>query len=257
MLLAIDAGNTNIVAGIFEEAKLKTKWRFRTDKAFTEKELQILMTALFKKSGISFRDIKKAIISSVAPLAGAAINSFCYKSLGCSPLWVDADAALNLTVLYKDPTAIGADRIVNAVAAFNKYATDLIIIDFGTATTFDAVSGKGEYRGGAISPGIKTAAEALFLKASKLPRIELSNPPQKVIGIDTVSSMQSGIIYGYACLVDGMVGLMAQEMDQTPTVIATGGLAPLMLDLCKTIKIIEPDLTLEGLYIIQTHHDNL
>lgn len=250
MLLAIDVGNTNIVAGIFESDKLKAKWRFRTEKDSTEDEFQTRMAGLFKESGISFADIKEVVVSSVVPPIGITIDSFCYKCFGCSPLWVDASSAPNLTVLYKEPAAIGADRIVNAVAAFNKYGTDLIIIDFGTATTFDAVSGNGEYLGGAISPGIKTAAEALFLNASKLPRIELSDPPGMVIGDDTVSSMKSGIIYGYACLVDGMVRLIGEEMDKSPMVIATGGLATLMSDVCETIKTVEPDLTLEGLCLI-------
>jgi len=250
MLLAIDVGNTNIVAGIFEGEKLKAKCRFRTEKDYTGDEFQTRMAGLFKGSGISFADIKEVVVSSVVPHIGITIDSFSYKCFGCSPLWVDASSAPNLTVLYREPAAIGADRIVNAVAAFNKYGTDLIVIDLGTATTFDAVSGNGEYLGGAISPGIKTAAEALFLNASQLPQFELSDPPEVVIGTDTVSSMKSGIIYGYACLVDGMVRMMGKEMDKTPMVIATGGLATLMLDVCETIKTVEPDLTLEGLYII-------
>ncbi|WDN90192.1 type III pantothenate kinase [Desulfosarcina sp. BuS5] len=250
MLLAIDVGNTNIVAGIFEGDKLKVKWRFRTEKDSTEDEFQTRMAVFFEKSGISFADIKEVVVSSVVPSIGITIDSFCYKCFACSPLWVDASSAPNLTVLYREPAAIGADRIVNAVAAFNKYGTDLIVIDFGTATTFDAVSGNGEYLGGAISPGIKTAAEALFLNASQLPRFELSDPPEVVIGTDTVSSMESGIIYGYACLVDGMVRLIGEEMDKTPMVIATGGLATLMLDVCEIIKTVEPDLTLEGLCLI-------
>jgi type III pantothenate kinase len=250
MLLAIDVGNTNIVAGIFEGDKLKIQWRFRTEKDSNEDEFQTRMAGFFEESGISFADIKKIVVSSVVPSMDMIIDSFCHKCFASSPLWVDASSASNLTVLYREPAAIGADRIVNAVAAFNKYRTDLIIIDFGTATTFDAVSGNGEYLGGAISPGIKTAAEALFLNAFQLPRFELSNPPEAVIGNDTASSMKSGIIYGYACLVDGMVRLIGEEMDTTPMVIATGGLATLMLDVCETVKTVEPDLTLEGLCLI-------
>ena len=250
MLLAIDAGNTNIVVGIFDGAKLKKQWRFKTEKNSGIDELHTQLFGIFNDSGISFSEIKKTVIASVVPSIHPAINSFCYKYLACSPLWVDADSTSILTVLYKATTALGADRIVNAVAAFHKYKTDLIVIDFGTATTFDAVSMAGAYLGGVISPGIKIAAEALFLNTSKLPRIDLADPPEKVIGHDTVSSMKSGIIYGYACLVDGMVRLIENEMDKSPLVIATGGLSMLMCDVCKTIKTVEPDLTLEGLYII-------
>ncbi|MBL0716782.1 MAG: type III pantothenate kinase [Desulfosarcina sp.] len=249
MLLAIDAGNTNIVVGIFDGAELKKQWRFRTEKNLRVDELHTRMSGFFNELGISFSEIKKTVIASVVPSINPAINSFCYKYLACSTLWVDAASASRLTVLYKD-AAIGADRIVNAVAAFHKYKTDLIVIDFGTATTFDAVSGTGEYLGGAISPGIKIAAEALFLNTSKLPRVDLADPPEKVIGYDTVSSMKSGTIYGYGCLVDGMIQLIGNEMNQKPLVIATGGLSTLMRDVCKTIKTVEPDLTLEGLYIM-------
>jgi len=250
MLLAIDAGNTNIVVGIFNDAKLKKQWRFKTEKNSGIDELHIRMSDIFNDSGISFSEIKRTVIASVVPSINFAIDSFCYQYLDCPPLWVDADSAPILTVLYKAAAAIGADRIVNAVAAFHKYKTNLIVIDFGTATTFDAVSGAGEYLGGAISPGIKIAAEALFLNTSKLPRVDLADPPEKIIGHDTVTSMKSGIIYGYACLVDGMVRLIGNEMDKSPLVIATGGLSMLMCDVCKSITTVEPDLTLEGLYII-------
>lgn len=250
MLLAIDVGNTNIVTGIFDGARLKIKWRFRTKKRTTINEFTARMSALFEDSGIIFSDIKKTVIASVVPDIDIIINSFCSQYLTDSPLWVDAASASRLTVHYKNPAAIGADRIVNVVAAFNKYRTDLIVIDFGTATTFDAVSKTGDYLGGAISPGIKTASEALFANTSKLPRIELADPPAHVIGNDTVSSMKSGIIYGYASLVDGMIKLMGNEMAKIPLVIATGGLSTLMCSVCKTIKKVEPDLTLEGLYLI-------
>jgi type III pantothenate kinase len=151
---------------------------------------------------------------------------------------------------YRNPADVGADRIVNAVAAFAKYKCSLVVIDFGTATTFDSISTKGEYLGGAISPGIMIAAEALFMKASKLPRVEIFTPPAKIIGRDTAASIQSGIIYGYAGLVDGVVERMKLEMESAPTVVATGGLADLMKDVSKTIDAVEPLLTLDGLKII-------
>jgi len=156
-----------------------------------------------------------------------------------------------MPILYSNPAEVGADRIVNAVGAFHKYQTSLIVIDFGTATTFDAISAKGEYLGGAISPGIMISSEALFQKASKLPRVEIFSRPGKVIGKDTAGSIKSGIIYGYAGLVDGIVRRMSIEMEASPKVVATGGLASLMSDVCESIEIADSSLTLEGLRIIQ------
>ena len=163
-----------------------------------------------------------------------------------------------MPILYSNPEEVGADRIVNAIAAFHKYKTSLIVIDFGTATTFDSISAKGEYLGGAISPGIMIASEALFRKASKLPRVEIFSPPEKVIGKDTSSSIKAGIIYGFSGLVDGVVKRMKIEMGSNPKVIATGGLADLMDKVSETIEAVEPDLTLEGLRIIyeQAHKNN-
>ena len=178
------------------------------------------------------------------------LDSFCRKYLGHAPHWVDARSAPKLPIRYKNPSEVGADRIVNAVAAFHKYQTSLIVIDFGTATTFDAISEKGEYLGGAISPGIMISSEALFIKASKLPRVEIFIPPESVIGKDTSSSIKAGIIYGYAGLVDGMVKRMKAEMGTNPQIIATGGLAGLMCQVSETIEVVEPNLTLEGLRII-------
>jgi type III pantothenate kinase len=155
-----------------------------------------------------------------------------------------------MPILYSNPAEVGADRIVNAVAAYEKYQSALIVIDFGTATTFDAISAQGEYLGGAISPGIHIAAEALFQKASKLPRVEIFEPPEAVIGKDTAGSIKSGMIFGYAGLVDGMVDRMAREMEGEPRVIATGGLAPLMHNVTHSIEAVEPLLTLDGLRLI-------
>ncbi|MBA3036477.1 MAG: type III pantothenate kinase [Desulfobacterium sp.] len=248
--MVIDVGNTNIVMGIYDGAKLVRDWRIRTERNTTEDEFNVLAMGLFATGNINPADIKKTIISSVVPPIVMILDSFCRKYLGHAPHWVDARSYPGIKVLSGNPSEVGADRIVNAVGAYEKYKTSLIIIDFGTATTFDVVSEKGEYLGGAISPGIMIAAEALFQKASKLPRVEIFVPPDKVIGTDTVSSMKSGIIFGYAGLIDGMVARMKAEMDTNPKVIATGGLARLMFNVATSIEAVEPDLTLEGLRII-------
>lgn len=250
MLLVIDVGNTNIVIGVFKDDYLVKDWRIRTERNSTEDEFSILVTGLFAQSGIRLKDIRKTIISSVVPPMVTLLDTFCRKYLGKSPHWVDAKSYTGMANLYNNPGDVGADRIVNAVAAYRKYKTSLIIIDFGTATTFDAISAQGEYMGGAISPGIMIAAEALSIKASRLPRVEIFSPPDRVIGRDTSGSIQSGIIYGYAGLVDGMVKRMRAEMGSNPKVIATGGLAVLMDHVTQVIEVVEPDLTLDGLRLI-------
>ncbi|QTA78343.1 Type III pantothenate kinase [Desulfonema limicola] len=250
MLLVIDVGNTNTVLGIYNGKNLVQDWRIRTEKNTTEDEFNVLAKGLFAGSRIMPEQIDNTIISSVVPPMVSILDSFCRKYLNHAPHWVDAKSSAGMPVLYGNPREVGADRIVNAVGAFEKYKTSLIIIDFGTATTFDAVSQKGEYLGGAISPGIIISSEALFMRASKLPRVEIFTPPETVIGKDTVGSIQSGIIYGYAGLVDGIVRRMKTEMQTNPKVISTGGLAPLMTGVCETIEAVESDLTLEGLRII-------
>jgi type III pantothenate kinase len=225
-------------------------WRLRTERNTTEDEVNIIISSLFAQSGIRPEKIDRTIISSVVPPMVTILDSFCRKYLGYPPLWVNPASYTGMPIHYHNPSDVGADRIVNAVAAFEKYRQSLIIIDFGTATTFDSISEKGEYLGGAISPGIMIAAEALFMKASKLPRVEIFHPPAGVIGKDTAASIQSGIIYGYAGLVDGMVRRMRNEMGSAPKVIATGGLADLMHDVSETIEAVEPQLTLDGLRII-------
>jgi len=250
MLLVIDVGNTNTVIGVYEGENLVKDWRIRTERNTTEDEFNILANNLFAGGGIHAGDIDNTIISCVVPPMVTFLDSFCRKYLGHAPHWVDAKSSAGMPILYSNPKEVGADRIVNAVAAFHKYQTSLIVIDFGTATTFDTISAKGEYLGGAISPGIKIAAEALFQNASKLPRVELFTPPERAIGKDTASSMQAGIIFGYAGLVDGIVRRIVAEMETTPRIIATGGLANLMADVCETIEMVDPSLTLEGLRII-------
>jgi type III pantothenate kinase len=250
MLLVIDIGNTNTVIGVYDGRHLVKSWRIRTERRTTEDEFNILASNLFSGSNISSKKIGKTIISCVVPPMVTILDSFCRKYLGHAPHWVDAMSASILPIRYKNPSEVGADRIVNAVAAYHKYQTSLIVIDFGTATTFDSISEKGEYLGGAISPGIMIASEALFMKASKLPRVEIFVPPESVIGKDTASSIKAGIIFGYAGLVDGMVRRMKIEMGTKPLVIATGGLADLICQVSETIEVVEPDLTLEGLRII-------
>lgn len=250
MLFVIDVGNTNIVMGIYRGNQLIKNWRIRTERNTTEDEFGVLAINLFSGSGINQSDIKETIISCVVPPIVNVLEAFCRNYLGHAPLWINAQSVTQMPILYHNPGEVGADRIVNGVAAFERYKTSLIVIDFGTATTFDAISEKGEYLGGAISPGIVISSEALFLNASKLPRVEILKPPETVIGKDTISSIQAGIIWGYAGLVDGIVKRMKAEMPVTPKVIATGGLSPLIKDVSETIETIEPDLPLEGLRII-------
>jgi len=250
MLFVIDVGNTHTVLGIFKENRLVGDWRVHTEKDTTEDEVNILITNLFQRDGIRFDHIRQTIISCVFPPLVTILDGFCRKYLGHAPHWVNAKSFPAMPVLVKNPAEVGADRIVNAVAAYQKYQTSMVIIDFGTATTFDAVSEKGEYLGGAISPGILIASEALFREASKLPRVEIFTPPERVIGDDTIGAIKSGIIYGYAGLVDGVVARMKKEMGGNPRVVATGGLAHLMDRVSETIEAVEPTLTLEGLRII-------
>jgi type III pantothenate kinase len=250
MLLVIDAGNTNTVLGIYEGEELVRSWRIRTERNTTEDEFCILVKSLFADSSVDFRKIEKTVISSVVPPVMGILDSFCRKHLNHAPVWVNAKNSGGLSILYNNPDEVGADRIVNAVAAYRRYKTYLIVIDFGTATTFDVVTAKGEYLGGAITPGIMIAAEALFQRTSKLPRVELFEPPSSVIGKDTPGSMKSGIILGYASLVDGMVAKISRELGKNFKVVATGGLAELMTKVSETIEAVDGNLTLEGLRII-------
>ncbi len=251
MLLVIDVGNTNTVIGVYDGEILKHDWRIRTIRDTTADEFNVLANALFSDKGIQRSLIRKIVISSVVPSSVPILNAFCEKYLGLSPLWINPDSVKKLMpILYHNPNEVGADRIVNAVAAYRKYKTSLIVIDFGTATTLDVISEKGEYIGGAIVPGVMISAEALFQRASRLPRVEIFKAPDTVIGRDTIDSIKSGLIYGNAAMVDGMVERMSKEMNSTPRIIATGGIAPLISGLSKTIEKVEPSLTLDGLRII-------
>ncbi len=252
MLLVIDVGNTNTVIGIFNGEILIEDWRIKTIRDTTADEFNVLLKALFSDSKlVNAETISKVLISSVVPPAVPILNAFCKKYLNLVPVWVTPKLVKSLMpVLYKNPDEVGADRIVNAIAAYAKYKTSLIVVDFGTATTFDVISAKGEYIGGAISPGIAISSEALFQKASRLPRVEIFQSPDKVIGRDTTESIKSGIIYGYASLVDGMVERMKNELNFSPVILATGGLSPLISSVSKKIDNVEKSLTLDGLRII-------
>ena len=253
MLFCIDIGNTNMVFGVTDGERILDHWRIRTEKDVTSDELGILIGNLFKSSRINISDITDIIISCVVPPLLYTVEEYALRYLKIKPLIVGPGLKTGMPIHYDNPKEVGADRIVNAVAAYEKYRTGLIIVDFGTATTFDAISSKGEYLGGAISPGIMIASEALFQKASKLPRVELSDIPETVIGKDTAASIKAGVIYGYTGLVDAMVMRMRAEMDGVPKVIATGGLATLIAKISTTIESVEPTLTLEGLRILSAN----
>lgn len=250
MLLVIDVGNTNTVMGLFDKEELVCDWRIRTERETTEDEFFVLASQLFASSGQNPGKVKATIVSCVVPPMRKILEGFCSKYLKHAPEWVTAQSDMGMPILYDNPSEVGADRIVNAVAAYERHKQSLIVIDFGTATTFDCISEKGEYLGGAISPGVGIASEALFARASKLPRVEIFQAPETAIGKNTAGSMQAGIIFGYAGLVDGLVQRIKEEMGSSPKVIATGGLAPLMAGVSKTIEAVESGLTLEGLKII-------
>jgi type III pantothenate kinase len=249
MLFVIDIGNTNTVLGVYQDDQMVHSWRVKTEHKTTEDEFHILVRNLFIFGNVKINDIHQTIASCVVPPMMSILDAFCEKYLNHAPLWVNAQN-VSMPICLKNPDEVGADRLVNAIAAYQKYGGNLIIIDFGTATTFDCISSKGEYLGGAISPGIMIASEALFMNASKLPRVDICNAPERIIGKDTAESIQSGIIFGYAGLVDGLVKRISKEMDNTPAIIATGGLAPLMANVSECIEHVDTDLTLEGLRLI-------
>lgn len=248
-MLAVDVGNTNITLGVYRDRNLLTHWRVSTQRHRTSDEYGILFIQLFKYDGLSLDDVDAAAICSVVPPLTAPIEEMFRRFFKVEPLIVDLSVKTGIVVKYDNPQEVGADRIVNAVAAFKKYGGPVIVVDFGTATTFDVISAAGEYLGGAIAPGIGISTDALYVRAAKLPKIELVTPAA-AIGRNTVSSMQSGIIFGYAGQVDGLIGRIETELGGSARVIATGGLVGLVSDETRTIQVIEPWLTLEGLRII-------
>lgn len=253
MLLVIDVGNTNIVAGVIDQKKqIKTHWRFSTDRSKTADEFGILLCGTFGHSGIKMKEIDGIIISSVVPPVLVPVVHMCERYFGITPVIVGPGTKSGIAVHYDNPREVGADRIVNAAAAMDKFAKlgkPMIVIDFGTATTFDALLPNGDYLGGAIAPGIGISSEALFSRTAKLPRIELLKP-RKVICRNTVRSMQSGIMYGYVGLMEGIVNRMKKELGGEAYVIATGGFANSMAAESKLIDVVEPFLTLDGLRVL-------
>ena len=253
MILVIDVGNTNIVLGIYESKELIASWRLSTDSKRTADEYGIQVVQLFLQNKLDPTDVEGVIISSVVPNIMYSLEHMIKKYFEVDPIIVGPGVKTGINIKYDNPKEVGADRIVNAVSAHEIYKKSLIIIDFGTATTFCALTAKGDYLGGTICPGIKISSEALFEKAAKLPRIELVKP-SAVICKNTVSSMQAGIVYGYIGQVDYIVEKMKKELiqlgEQDPFVIATGGLAKLISEESKFIDKIDPILTLKGLRII-------
>ena len=249
MLLVIDIGNTNVVFGLYEGSVLKAHWRIATDLKTTADEYGILFTNLLASVGMAPAQTSGAILSSVVPTLTATFETLVEQYFHQRPLIVTSDTDTGLTIRYHNPKEIGSDRLVNAAAAYHKYRRDLIIVDFGTATTFCAVTKRGEYLGGVIAPGLGISAEALFARAAKLSKVELTRP-KTVIGTDTGSSIQSGLIFGYAGLVDTLVRRMEQELGQSAYVIATGGLSSVIAQETASIDTIEPLLTLDGLALL-------
>lgn len=249
MILVFDVGNTNMVVGVYKGKELLTHWRIRTDTLRTSDEYGVMLNSLFHYHDLAMRSVTAVVISSVVPTLMMELDWMSERYFGCKPLVVGPGIKTGLAIKYDNPREVGADRVVNAVAAVHKYGTPLIIIDFGTATTFCVVNEAGEYLGGAIAPGIRIATEALVNRASKLPRIELS-VPKSVIGKNTIMSMQVGIMYGFVGQVEGIVNRMKKEMHGEPRVIATGGLASIIAKETESIDIIDELLTLEGLHLI-------
>lgn len=249
MLLVIDVGNSNIVFGVYDDRRLVRSWRLSTDRSRTSDEYAVLLHTLFAQAEISFSAVTGSIISSVVPQLTGVMAAISNVFFNLPALIVGDGIKTGMPILYDNPKEVGADRIVNAVAGFEKYKCPLVIIDFGTATTFDYVNAKGEFCGGAIAPGIAISVEALFQRASKLPRIDIAKPA-KVIAKNTINSMQAGIFYGYVGLVDGIIERIRTESSEKFRVIATGGLAALIAPESKTIEVVDADLTLEGLRIL-------
>jgi type III pantothenate kinase len=249
MLLVIDVGNTHTVLGVYEGENLLHHWRVWTDQQKTSDEYGILIRNLYDGSHLSSREVDAIIISSVVPPLTPTIVELCVRYFGITPLVVGPGVKTGISIKMDNPKEVGADRIVNAVAAFAKHKSACIVLDFGTATTFDYISPGGDYMGGVIAPGASISAEALFRQASKLPKVEIAKPPT-VIGKNTVAAMQSGLFFGYLSLVEGIIDRIRKEVRTDPIVVATGGLAVAIAGESAKIQVIDENLTLEGLRII-------
>jgi len=248
VLLAVDVGNTNVKLGVYDDGRLVASWRLTTRREQTADVYGVLTHTMLRSHGLEPPHVTDIAVSSTVPSVQRTIEEMAERYFGVSPFVVDPGVNVTLPMRVDHPREVGPDRIVKVVAAVELYGPPLIIIDFGTATTFECVSPLGEFIGGAIAPGIATAAEALTARAARLFRVDLSRPPT-AIGRNTVTNIQSGIVYGYAGLVDGLVARMRAEMEGAPKVVATGGLVGLMDGLARTIDIVNPHLTLEGLRI--------
>ncbi len=250
MLLVMDVGNTNTVLGVYETTRLVAHWRLTTVRDRTVDEYGIQARTLLSLAGIEVSAIHDIIIASVVPPLNSVLEAMARSYFKLSPLFVEPGVKTGMPILYENPQEVGADRIVNGVAAYERCKGAVIVVDFGTATTFDAISAKGEYLGGAIAPGLSISAEALFERAARLPRVDIRRPP-KVIGRNTTHSLQAGLFYGYIALVQGILERMRQEMGEKVRTIGTGGLVlALEADLRTVLDDLDPNLTLEGLRII-------
>ena len=253
MLLAIDVGNTNIVLGVFDGPTLVHSWRLQTLRERTSDELGLLVDGLFTHSKIDRARIGGVVVGSVVPPLTGTLLMMARRYFGVTPLNVEPGVNTGMPILYENPAEIGADRIENAVAAYERFGRDrkhpLIVVDFGTATTLDAITAKGEYLGGAICPGVQISADALFQRAARLPRIDVRKPP-RIVGRTTVSAMESGLFYGYVGMVEGLERRMSDELGGNAICIATGGLAEVIAPEIPAIVHVDPDITLQGLRLI-------
>jgi len=253
MLLAIDVGNTNIVLGVFSGTMLTHSWRLTTLRERTSDELGILVTSLCERYRVERGDISGIVMASVVPPQTGTMIAMAHDFFGHVPLNVEPAVNAGMPILYDNPAEVGADRVVNGIAAYEEYgrgtSRPVIVVDFGTATTFDAISAKGEYLGGVICPGPQISADALFQRAAKLPRIDVRKP-DRVIGRTTVGSMQAGLFWGYVDMVQGLVRRMREELDGAAAVVATGGLASIVAAETTVVEHVDPELTLRGLRIV-------
>ncbi len=253
MLLAIDVGNTNVVLGVFARTRLTRSWRLATSRERTADEIGLMVSNLLDRAGITPARIDGVVLASVVPQLTGAMIDMCRRYLGAEPLNLEPGVTTGMPNLYDNPAEVGADRIVNGMAAYERFGRarrePLIVVDFGTATTFDAITAKGEYLGGVICPGIGISADALFQRAARLPRIDVRKPAQ-VIGRTTVTSMQSGLFFGYVGMVEGLVHRLRTELGGRAYVVATGGLAEVIAPETHVVDVVDRDLTMHGLRLL-------